>query len=324
MRHKKQGKAEVAAANDQSEAAHILPISEYFTARAGRFADGLCDTAQNSHEGHRERLRDSTKSDVDLSGLSDIELTELLLSFFTPQRDTNITAHRLIDRYGSVHGVLCAPRDELVSVAGITAQAAAVLPMCFALCFAGGGNKLKIKNRAQAANFFGISNLGNTDAGTYVAFMDDSLTVRAIEYYAGDGVPFKEVLSSASKYCVKYVFAVRREPDLFPQTYNIAAAVWELATLLSDMDVILLDHIILSDHGYYTVGAAPRKPGWYPIYIFVPAVRYIASPDMYANLIAPDGRIELYADNKTAAPLPDIAAQLCAAVKSELDDPDGL
>ena len=144
----------------------------------------------NAHAGHRGRLRESAKQDDDLSGLSDVELVELLLSFLIPQKDTNVMAHKLIDKFGSVIGVMCAPQEELVSVSNITAPVACMLPALFTLCRMNGYRNLRLRNRAEAADFFGIAYLGK-GSGTYIAFMDDELNVCAIESYVCEGVPMR-------------------------------------------------------------------------------------------------------------------------------------
>ena len=301
---------EVGAVAEQS-APHVLPIAPYLERYLRRRIQAK-DGEQNAHAGHRTRLRDSAKNDVDLTGLSDIELVELLLSFFIPQKDTNVIAHRLIDEYGSVAGVMCAPQSELARLSHITAQAASMLPALFGLCLTSGQKAVRLRNRQEAADFFGIAYFGKLAAGTYTAFMDGELNVRAIECYCSDGVPIRDILSSACKHSCKYVFIARREPDMFPQTYNIAQAVAELAGMLGDVNVTMLDYLIFGDYGYYTIGTPPKGTGWYPLYIFVPSIRYLRSPDMVGNIAAPDGT--LYAGRETAEELPDIAAQLCAVL----------
>lgn len=271
------------------------------------------DKNKNIHAGHRKRLRESAKNDKRLNGFSDVELVELLLSFFIPRKDTNVLAHKLLDRYGSVLGVLNAPQSELIEFPNMTAQTAAILPALHALCLSGGQPNIKLKNRADAADFFGLAYLGKLTVGTYVAFLDEELNVIAIECFAQDGVPMRGIVSSACRHNCKYVFVARRELDLFPQTFNIAEAVGDLAQVLSDIDMCMLDYLIFTDYGYYTVGAPPRESGWYPQFIFVPAVRYVRAPTMYGTVAAGSA---LYAGRETAEqPADDFAMQLCAAVK---------
>ena len=64
------------------------------------------------HDGHRGRLRDKFLEN-NLAGFDDITTLELLLFFSIPRRDTNPVAHRLLDRFESLAGVLNASREEL-------------------------------------------------------------------------------------------------------------------------------------------------------------------------------------------------------------------
>ena len=103
---------------------------------------------------------------------------------------------------------------------------------------------------------------------------------------------------------------------MFPQTYNIAAEVRDLAVMLMDMGVVMLDYIIFTDYGYYTVGTPPKSSDWYPLYIFVPALKYMRSPDLAKSVLTP-GDHALYAGRETAEPLEDFTRQLCAVIRDE-------
>lgn len=56
--------------------------------------------------------------------LADHEILEMLLFYSIPRINTNETAHRLIDHFGSLSGVLSAKRHELTAVPGIGEQSA--------------------------------------------------------------------------------------------------------------------------------------------------------------------------------------------------------
>ena len=78
------------------------------------------------HDGHRSRMR--TKLILHGSEIFDTyELLEMLLYYAVPYRDTNPTAKLLLDRFGSLDGVLSAGRDELMSVKGVGKRAAELL-----------------------------------------------------------------------------------------------------------------------------------------------------------------------------------------------------
>lgn len=83
-------------------------------------------TGETVHGGHRERLR-ARYAAVGEAGLADHELLELLLTYCIPRRDTNPLAHSLLERFGSLSGVLSADLRELCSVPGVGQSTAVFL-----------------------------------------------------------------------------------------------------------------------------------------------------------------------------------------------------
>lgn len=78
------------------------------------------------HLGHRERLRRRVL-DRGADSLADYELLEYLLFGVRRQGDTKPTAKALIDRFGSVAGVLAAPAAELATVKGVSEATVALI-----------------------------------------------------------------------------------------------------------------------------------------------------------------------------------------------------
>jgi len=78
------------------------------------------------HDGHRERVRQRFLENG-LNGFADHEVLELLLYYAIPQGDTNPLAHALIDRFGSLSGVLTAPVELLTQVKGVKERTAILL-----------------------------------------------------------------------------------------------------------------------------------------------------------------------------------------------------
>ncbi|MCC8022942.1 MAG: DNA repair protein RadC [Clostridiales bacterium] len=81
---------------------------------------------QADHTGHRSRLKDRYKREG-LEHFQPHNVLELLLFYGIPYKDTNDTAHLLIDRFGSLEGVLEAPLEELVKVHGVGENTAMLL-----------------------------------------------------------------------------------------------------------------------------------------------------------------------------------------------------
>lgn len=78
------------------------------------------------HKGHRERMRRK----LELYGartFDTYELLEMLLYHVIPYKDTNPVSKNLLFRFGSLEGVFCAEREELLSVDGIGEAAAELI-----------------------------------------------------------------------------------------------------------------------------------------------------------------------------------------------------
>lgn len=76
------------------------------------------DDNKNVHEGHRKRMRDVVNK-RGLDGMPQHQVLEYMLSFVVPQRDTNIIAHSLINKYGSISAVLEASQTSLADTKGV-------------------------------------------------------------------------------------------------------------------------------------------------------------------------------------------------------------
>ena len=78
------------------------------------------------HDGHRARLRRQLM-EGGLDSFSDVQVLELLLGFAIARKDVNPLAHALLERFGSLSGVLDAPAGELMKVPGIGENTAVML-----------------------------------------------------------------------------------------------------------------------------------------------------------------------------------------------------
>lgn len=73
---------------------------------------------KNLHNGHRERMKEQFRKNG-LDSFTDHEVLELLLYFSIPRHNTNETAHKLMNRYGSLSAVLDANFSDLIKQPGI-------------------------------------------------------------------------------------------------------------------------------------------------------------------------------------------------------------
>lgn len=85
------------------------------------------------HDRHRTRVRDRFLKEG-LDAFEPHQVLELLLFFSIPRVDTNPTAHRLLETFGSFAGVLDASYQDLLKVEGIGPSSAMLLHLIAPIC----------------------------------------------------------------------------------------------------------------------------------------------------------------------------------------------
>ncbi len=78
------------------------------------------------HKNHRSRMRKRFFANG-VKGMSEHEIMEMLLFFCTNGVDTNETAHRLIEQFGSISEVLDADYERLLEVKGVGEKSASFI-----------------------------------------------------------------------------------------------------------------------------------------------------------------------------------------------------
>jgi DNA repair protein RadC len=89
---------------------------------------GLIMTEENLHKAHRLRLKERFLQQG-LDGFEDHLVLELILFYAIPRIDVNGLAHELLNRFGSLHGVLDASVDDLRKVRGVGENAALLIKL---------------------------------------------------------------------------------------------------------------------------------------------------------------------------------------------------
>jgi len=78
----------------------------------------LAMSPEESHEGHRKRLREKFLKSG-LAGFHDYEIVELLLTLGAPRKDVKPQAKEALKRFKTLRGVLAASPEELQQIPGI-------------------------------------------------------------------------------------------------------------------------------------------------------------------------------------------------------------
>lgn len=85
--------------------------------------------ADNLHKGHRKRLKEEIISQDFPESTPPHKILEMLLFYGIPRKDTNVIAHELLNKFGSIRGVIQAPPEELFQVKGMTENAVALIKL---------------------------------------------------------------------------------------------------------------------------------------------------------------------------------------------------
>lgn len=165
------------------------------------------------HTGHRSRLAGKIK---DGGVVYEHELLEYVLFNACPRRDLNATAHSLIEKFGSISGVLAASREELVSVNGVGENMAEYL-LCLgkSLSRCGNCNSFAVlRNTADFKSFISTRATGASDCLELCLMDKDGRVRRIVSFAAQNGgraeVCESRILGSLSVYRPYGLFACYR------------------------------------------------------------------------------------------------------------------
>lgn len=88
----------------------------------------MTERKENIHAGHRQRLKARFLRE-DIDNFDEHTIIELLLFFGIPYKDTNVIAHELLSRFGSLSNILEARYDQLLTVDGVGENAATLIKL---------------------------------------------------------------------------------------------------------------------------------------------------------------------------------------------------
>ena len=212
---------------------------------------------KNLHEGHRKRIRQKFLENGWSESTPPHEILELLLCYSVPRKDTNELAHLLLERFGSVAGVLDASKEELTEFPGITENTYCLFKLIMPLAKRYLNDRTTVENcinnRAEAVNFLKRQFLGMEKETVMLLCLDNKGRILGCPALSvGDefavSVSARVVMEAAIKSKATAVMLAHNHPKgfAFPSPADIRVTS-EIAAALKHLSVRFLDHIIVSD-----------------------------------------------------------------------------
>ena len=218
---------------------------------------------ENIHAGHREKMRARFIRDKGFENFEDHQILELLLYYANTRSDTNPLAHELLDRFGSLKGVLEARPEQLMTVHGIGQQQATLISMVVPLTRVWHRCAMTVPDRignSREAEDYCLSILaGERTERFHVVSLNAKCNVlgrRKISEGSLSEVSAypRMVLETALNYNAHSVLLCHNHPGgtCAPSPEDIASTL-QLQRLLNGVGILLLDHIIVAGDRTYSM-----------------------------------------------------------------------
>ena len=214
------------------------------------------------HKDHRQRVRERYLKEG-LDGFSEVQVLELLLFYVIPRQDTNPIAHRLINRFGSLHQVLEAPVEELEKVEGIGPNAALLLSLITAVARVYAVNRTEkqkiLRTIEDCGEYLKSFFIGRRSEMVYLLCLDAKCKVLGCREI-GEGsvnsanVPIRRIVETALGLNATSVVLAHNHPSgiALPSGGDVLTT-HRVAAALSTVDIVLVDHIIVADDDYVSM-----------------------------------------------------------------------
>jgi DNA repair protein radc len=220
------------------------------------------------HDGHRQRMIQRFLHEG-LDGFEEHQILEMLLFYSIPRRDTNETAHRLIDAFGSLSGVMDAPYQELLNVSGVGENTAAMLKLLPALTRvyqSAAVRDIRVNSSAAAGEYLLPRFIGRRDEAVFLVCLDAKGQVLSCNLLHEGSVNSAEVnirkiMSNVLKYNASNVILAHNHPGgvALPSDEDLATT-RRIRDALAPMEVTLVDHIIVAGGEYVSLADSGFLP----------------------------------------------------------------
>ena len=216
------------------------------------------------HDGHRQRKKQRFLQHG-LDSFADHEVLELLLFYAIPRRDTNETAHRLLEHFGTLKGVLTASVEELQKVEGVGESAAILLHLLQAVGYRAlrtAGDDTILNSVDSAGAYFQKLLHGERREVLYQVCLDAKGKVLSHKRLSSGTVSMapvnvREVVENALYTDASGVLLAHNHPSgIALPSEDDRQITMQIRQALGTMGIELVDHIIVADNDFVSMAAS--------------------------------------------------------------------
>lgn len=223
---------------------------------------------ENPHHGHRQRLKERFVKNG-FESFQPHEILELLLFYTRPRIDTNVIAHELINKFGSISKVFDAEIEDIAAVNGVGENSAVLIKMIPQLSKVYGCNLIEndqLDTSRKVCRYFYNLFLGAKTEQLKIACLDDNLHVVASGTVLEGGLSSmpinvrKIVEFTYRSKCEMVILAHNHPNGVAVASDDDVKATMKIYPILKSVGIRLLDHIIVNpqtassmyDAGYFS------------------------------------------------------------------------
>ena len=232
---------------------------------------GEGEEGRSIHAGHRKRMKEEFRL-RGLEGMSEYRVMELLLFYAIPQGDVNPLAHRLVDRFGGLAGVFNATSEQLMAVPGVGHNTALLLTFMPQLAARYQDSSYSLEGQVvgtwQLQELLVPLFLGARNEKVFLVCLDSKdrlITCRQIH----EGIADRVDVSARKIVEIALGCGARRVVLAHNHLSGIALcsaadvqATRQLRTLLAQMEICLVDHVVVADGDMVSMVASGYIPAW--------------------------------------------------------------
>jgi len=217
---------------------------------------------KNLHEGHRLRLKNRFLEEG-LDSFNPHNILELLLFYSIPRKDTNDIAHELIEKFGSLSGVLEANFEDLIKVNYITENSATLIKLIPAISRAYLLDKAshinKIDSVERIKEYLIALFHGEKNESVYALFLNNSFDLIGHEkIYEGSVnsalVDIRRVMDLVIKLGASMIILAHNHPNgsVAPSMEDIETT-GHLMSLFRPFSVPIVEHFVVTEFDCFPI-----------------------------------------------------------------------